>query len=85
MTKTLQIRLDESLRSEADRVLREIGLDLYRVLDARGRSLGRTRGTFFDLGAAGPTVDNSPADAATQAKMDEIGALWRAGKSRRKG
>ncbi|HMO66018.1 MAG TPA: type II toxin-antitoxin system RelB/DinJ family antitoxin [Verrucomicrobiota bacterium] len=85
MTKTLQIRLDESLRSEADRVLREIGLDLPSAVRLFLTGVVRTRGIPFELTAARPHVVEIPADAATQAKMDEIGALWRAGKSRRKG
>lgn len=85
MTKTLQIRLEEGLRSEADKVLQEIGLDLPSAVRLFLTRVVRTRGIPFELTADRPRVVELPADAAMQAKMDEIGARWGDRKARRRG
>ncbi|OIR08250.1 RelB antitoxin [mine drainage metagenome] len=82
MAKTLQIRVEEGLRSEADGVLREIGLDVPSAVRLFLTKVVQTRSIPFEL-TAGPQAIEIGVDAATQAKIDEIGALWRQKKSRR--
>lgn len=75
MTKTLQIRVDEDLRMEADGVLREIGLDVPSAIRIFLTKVVTTRSIPFDLTAPSRAVEVE-VDAGTQAKMEEIGALW---------
>ena len=75
MTKTLQIRVDEDLRVEADGVLREIGLDVPSAIRIFLTKVVTTRSIPFDLTAT-PRAVEVEVDAGTQAKMDEIGTLW---------
>jgi DNA-damage-inducible protein J len=82
MTKTLQVRVDENLRTEADVVLREIGLDVPSAVRIFLTKVVHTRSIPFDLTAT-PRAIEVEVDARMQAKMDEIGALWRKRKSRR--
>lgn len=81
MTKTLQIRLDEDLRTKADDVLREIGLDVPSAVRIFLTKVVHTRSIPFDLAAA-PRVTEVEVDSRTQAKMDNIGRLWSKKKSR---
>lgn len=82
MAKTLQVRVEETLRSEADGVLREIGLDVPSAVRLFLTKVVQTRSIPFALTAA-PRAVAIEVDAATQAKMDEIGALWSQRKPRR--
>lgn len=82
MAKTLQVRVEEDLRSEADGVLREIGLDVPSAVRLFLTKVVQTRSIPFAL-TASPRVVEVGVDAATQAKMDEIGALWSKRKPRR--
>ncbi len=82
MAKTLQIRIEEDLRSEADGVLREIGLDVPSAVRLFLTKVVQTRSIPFEL-TASPRVIEVDVDAATQAKMDDIGALWRKRKARK--
>ena len=54
MTKTLQIRVDEDLRMEADGVLREMGLDLPSAIRIFLTKVVTTRSIPFDLPASSP-------------------------------
>lgn len=82
MSKTLQIRVEEELRSEADGVLREIGLDVPSAVRLFLTKVVQTRSIPFDL-TASPRVVEVEVDAAMQAKMDEIGAIWSRSKPRK--
>lgn len=82
MTKTLQVRVDEDLRTEADAVLRDIGLDVPSAVRIFLTKVVHTRSIPFALTAT-PRVVELEVGAKTQAKMDEIGALWTKKKSRR--
>lgn len=75
MTKTLQVRVDEDLRTEADGVLREIGLDVPSAIRIFLTKVVTTRSIPFDLTAT-PRHIEVEVDVGTQAKMDEISALW---------
>jgi addiction module RelB/DinJ family antitoxin len=76
MAKTLQIRIEEDLRTEADEVLHEIGLDVPSAVRLFLTKVVQTRSIPFELKAPGFRVIELSVDPATQARMDEIGALW---------
>jgi addiction module RelB/DinJ family antitoxin len=76
MAKTLQIRIEEDLRTEADEVLHEIGLDLPSAVRLFLTKVVQTRSIPFELKASGIRVVEVAVDPATQARMDEIGTLW---------
>lgn len=82
MSKTLQVRVEEGLRAEADGVLREIGLDVPSAVRLFLTKVVQTRSIPFEL-TASPLVVEVGVDAATQAKMDGIGKLWGSRKARR--
>lgn len=63
------------MRTEADGVLREIGLDVPSAIRIFLTKVVTTRSIPFDLTAT-PRHIEVEVDAGTQAKMDEIGALW---------
>jgi len=82
MTKTLQIRVEENLRSEADGVLSEIGLDVPSAVRLFLTKVVQTRSIPFELTASARVVEVD-VGAAAQARMDAIGALWSKRKSQR--
>ncbi len=67
--------MEEDLRSEADGVLREIGLDVPSAVRLFLTKVVQTRSIPFALTATSRIAEVG-VDAATQLKMDEIGALW---------
>jgi addiction module RelB/DinJ family antitoxin len=76
MTKTLQLRVDESLRREADSLFTELGLDTTTAVRMFLRRAVQTRSIPFAL-----RIEEGPAElidvpAPVQAQMDQIGALW---------
>jgi DNA-damage-inducible protein J len=75
--KTLQIRLPDTLRDEADSVLTEIGLDLPTAVRLYLTKIVQTRSIPFSLEASAVRVEPIEVDADTQAKMDGIAAAWR--------
>lgn len=82
MTKTLQVRVDEDLRSEADGVLREMGLDVPSAVRLFLTKVVHTRSIPFALTAASRFVELE-VDARTQSKMDAIGTIWSKKKSQK--
>jgi len=76
MAKTLQVRIEEDLRTEADEVLHEIGLDVPSAVRLFLTKVVQTRSIPFELKAPGIRVVELAVDPATQARMDEIGTLW---------
>ena len=83
MAKTLQVRIEEGLRTEANEVLHEIGLDVPSAVRLFLTKVVQTRSMPFDLKASGIRVVELAVDPATQARMDEIGTLWGKKKPRR--
>lgn len=75
--KTLQVRMPDALREDADLVLAEIGLDMPTAIRLYLNKIVQTRSIPFDLRAGGVVVEEVEADAATQVKMDSVGALLR--------
>jgi len=76
--KTLQIRLPQELRDEADSVLGAIGIDMPTAVRLYLKKIVQTRSIPFAL-EAGP-VEVIPVDEATQTRMDGVASAWRAKK-----
>lgn len=76
--KTLQIRLPQELREEADSVLGAIGLDMPTAVRLFLTKIVQTRSIPFTL-EAGPTEIMS-VDDETQVRMDAVASAWRAKK-----
>ena len=76
--KTLQIRLPQELREEADSVLRTIGLDMPTAVRLFLTKIVQTRSIPFAL-EAGP-VELMSVDEGTQTRMDAVVAAWSARK-----
>jgi len=76
MVKTLQIRIEEDLRTEATEVLHGIGLDVPSAVRLFLTQVVQTRSIPFELKAPGIRVVELAVDPVTQDRMDEIGALW---------
>lgn len=75
--KTLQIRISDDLRSNADAVLEDIGLDMPTAIRLYLNKIVQTRSIPFTLEAGSITVEEVKADAVTQKKMDAIAKAWR--------
>ena len=76
--KTLQIRLPQELREEADSVLGAIGLDMPTAVRLFLKKIVQTRSIPFAL-EAGP-VEVMSVDDETQTRMDAVATAWRARK-----
>jgi DNA-damage-inducible protein J len=76
--KTLQIRLPQELREEADSVLGAIGIDMPTAVRLFLTKVVQTRSIPFAL-EAGP-VEVISVDAETQARMDAVATAWSARK-----
>ena len=76
--KTLQIRLPQELRDEADSVLKAIGIDMPTAVRLYLTKIVQSRSIPFAL-EAGP-VEVVPVDDATQICMDAVAEAWRAKK-----
>jgi DNA-damage-inducible protein J len=79
--KTLQVRLPDALREDADVVLKEIGLDMPTAIRLYLNKIVQTRSIPFDLRAGGVVVEEVATDAATQSKMDAVADLLRQARS----
>jgi len=76
--KTLQIRLPQELREEADSVLGAIGLDMPTAVRLYLTKIVQTRSIPFSL-EAGP-VEVMSVDVDTQTRMNAVASAWRARK-----
>lgn len=76
--RTLQIRLPQELREEADAVLGAIGIDMPTAVRLYLTKIIQTRSIPFAL-EAGP-VEVIPVDEATQTRMNAVAAAWKAKK-----
>jgi len=75
--KTLQVRIPEQLRADADSILADIGLDLPTAVRLYLNKIVQTRGIPFTLEASPIRSEVIPVDAETQAQMDAIGTAWK--------
>lgn len=79
--KTLQIRIPDGLREEADQVLDEIGMDISTAIRVYLKKIVQSRRIPFALEASQPwEVDPIPVDPETQRMMDQVAETW--GKTR---
>ena len=75
--KSLQVRLPDDLRDEADQVLAEIGMDMSTAIRVYLKKVVQTRSIPFALEASPDNSEVVPVDSDTQARMDAIGSAWR--------
>jgi len=75
--KTLQVRIPEQLRADADSVLADIGLDLPTAVRLYLNKIVQTRSIPFALEATSTRVEQIPVDAETQVQMDAIATAWK--------
>jgi DNA-damage-inducible protein J len=76
--KTLQVRLPDELREEADHVLDEIGMDMSTAIRVYLKKIVQGRSIPFTLEAPDtPSVKAVKVDAVTQRKMDSVARAWK--------
>jgi addiction module RelB/DinJ family antitoxin len=75
--KTLQVRLTDDLREEADSVLANMGLDMPTAIRLYLKKIIQTGGIPFQLGTAGVKVEPIKVDRAMQRRMDAVTSAWR--------
>lgn len=75
--KTLQVRLPNQLREEADQVLEEIGMDMSTAIRVYLKKVVHSRSIPFALEAGEPLdVETVPVDQETQHRMDQVVQTW---------
>ncbi|HKJ91099.1 MAG TPA: type II toxin-antitoxin system RelB/DinJ family antitoxin [Oceanipulchritudo sp.] len=76
--KTLQVRLPDELREEADSVLNEIGMDMSTAIRVYLKKIVQNRAIPFSLEAGPPLhVEEVAVDGQTQRKMDAVAKTWK--------
>jgi DNA-damage-inducible protein J len=79
--KTLQVRIPDRLRDDADSVLADIGMDMPTAVRLYLTKIVQTRSIPFALEASGVRVEAFAVDAGTQNQMDGVAAAWKRRKS----
>lgn len=79
--KTLQIRIPDRLRDEADSVLADIGMDMPTAVRLYLTKIVQTRSIPFALEASGVRVEAFSVDAEMQNQMDGVATAWKRRKS----
>lgn len=75
--KTLQVRLPDELRDEADQVLEELGMDMPTAIRVYLKKIVHTRGIPFRLESAqSASAEFVPVDPETQEMMDRVASTW---------
>lgn len=76
--KTLQIRIPDELRDEANEVLGEIGIDMSTAVRIYLKKIIHSRSIPFALEAGRPwDIEAVPVDAETQEMMDKVAETWK--------
>lgn len=75
--KTLQVRISDELRSNADQVLEDIGLDMPTAIRLYLNRIVQTRSIPFPLEAPDISIEEVPVDSSSQSKMDAAAQAWR--------
>ncbi|MFP4157829.1 MAG: type II toxin-antitoxin system RelB/DinJ family antitoxin [Opitutales bacterium] len=76
--KTLQVRLPNDLREEADQVLGEIGMDMSTAIRVYLKKIVHSRSIPFALEAEQALdVETVPVDQETQHRMDQVVQTWK--------
>jgi len=78
---TLQVRIPQSLRDEAEVILDSMGLDLPTAVRLYLKKVTQTRSIPFSL-EAGPLVEVIAVDKEIQSRMDGIARVWKQSKKR---
>jgi addiction module RelB/DinJ family antitoxin len=75
--KTLQIRVSDELREEADQVLEQIGMDMPTAIRVYLKKIVHSRSIPFTLEADQTWVaEPVSVDAETQRMMDSVAESW---------
>lgn len=75
--KTLQVRLPNHLREEADQVLEEIGMDMSTAIRVYLKKVVQSRSIPFALEAREALdLETIPVDKETQNRMDQVVQTW---------
>ena len=75
--KTLQVRIPEQLRADADSVLADIGIDLPTAVRLYLTKIVQTRSIPFSLEASPIRIEPIAVDPETQAQMDAVAVAWK--------
>ena len=75
--KTLQVRVPEALRDDADAVVAEIGIDLPTAVRLFLKKIVQTRSIPFPLEAPSVSLQAIAVDASTQTQMDKVATAWK--------
>ena len=76
--KTLQVRLPDKLREEADSVLNEIGMDMSTAIRVYLKKIVQNRAIPFSLEAgAHLLVEEVAVDGPIQRKMETVANTWK--------
>jgi DNA-damage-inducible protein J len=75
--RTLQVRIPDRLRDDADSVLADIGLDLPTAVRLYLMKIVQTRGIPFALEAPPVRVEEISVTPAIQTQMDGIATAWK--------
>jgi DNA-damage-inducible protein J len=75
--KTLQIRVPDKLREDADEVLEEIGMDMSTAIRVYLKKIVHSRSIPFALEAT-QSLSTEPiaVDEETQRRMDQVAETW---------
>jgi len=73
---TLQVRIPQSLRDEAEVILDSMGLDLPTAVRLYLKKVTQTRSIPFSL-EADPLVEVIEVDKEIQSRMDGIAKVWK--------
>jgi DNA-damage-inducible protein J len=75
--KTLQVRLPDQLREEADEVLEEIGMDMSTAIRVYLKKIVISRSIPFKLESPQPwQAETLSVDNETQKIMDQVATTW---------
>ena len=84
-TTSLQVRIPQALRKEADIVLDSVGLDMSTAIRVYLKIIVSTRSIPFALVAEDShTLEYVPVDDEIQAKLDKVDSVWKKIKSQKK-
>ncbi len=75
--KTLQVRIPDQLRIDADSVLAHIGMDMPTAVRLYLTKIVQTRSIPFALEAPAVRIEAVAVDAETQTQMDGIADAWK--------
>ncbi len=75
--KTLQVRIPDQLRVDADSVLAHIGMDMPTAVRLYLTKIVQTRSIPFALEAPAVRIEAVTVDTETQTQMDGVADAWK--------